>query len=127
MGALLVSVLILAGFIPFLAWFTQKYSELWYKVLVADKLGAAEKIAGSGAVPEEWRFRPLIQLTALSGGFGKALARLLKRHYIRKLKTLIRRVMVSSVLKGDTKTDCLEELNEVLVLWEKAETLDEIL
>jgi hypothetical protein len=126
-GALLISVLILAGFIPFLAWFTQKYSELWYKVLVADKLGAAETIANSGAVPEEWRFRPLIGFTARTGGFGKTLARLLKKNYIRKLKALIRQVRASSVLKDDTKTACLEELKEVLVLWEKAETLDEIL
>jgi hypothetical protein len=126
-GALFISVLILTGFIPFLAWFTQKYSELWYKVLVADKLGAAEKIAGSGAVPEEWRFRPLIQFTAVTGGFGRTLARLLKKNYIRKLRTLIRRVRGSSVIKGDTKAACIEELNEVLAVWERAETLDEIM
>jgi hypothetical protein len=126
-GALLISVLILAGFIPFLAWFTQKYTEVWYKVLVADKLGAAEKIANSGVVPEEWRMRPLIQLAALPGCFGKALEGLLKRNYIRKLKTLIRQVGVSSVIKGDIKADCLEELKDVLVMWKKAETLDEIL
>jgi hypothetical protein len=127
MGVLLVSVLILAGFIPFLAWFTQKYAELWYKILVTGRLGIAEKIAGSGAVPEEWRSRPLLQFTGRSGGFGKTLAGLLKKNYVRKLKALIRRVSASSVLKGDNKAECLEELKKVLVLWEEAATLDEIL
>jgi hypothetical protein len=127
MGAIVISILVLAGFIPFLAWFTQKYTEVWYKVLVSDRLETAEKIANSGAVPEKWRSRGLIKLAAAPGFFGKGAAVFLKKKYIRKLKALIRHVRMSSVLKGDNKTNCLEELREVLEIWEKVETLDEIL
>jgi hypothetical protein len=115
-------------FIPFLAWFTQKYSDFCYKILVSDKLETAEKIINTGEVPREWRFLALAKTAASStGDLGKLIARALKKRYTWKLRRLIRYVRGSSVLSGDSKTSCLEELHEVLEAWEKAETINDII
>jgi hypothetical protein len=115
-------------FIPFLAWFTQKYSDICYKILVSDKLETVEKIIDSGEVPRGWRFRALAKIAAAQdSGAGKFFERALKKRYTRKLRSLIRYVKGSSVLSGNSKTSCLEELYGVLETWEKAETIGEII
>ena len=121
MEILLISGLILAAGLVFLGWFTKRYADFWFKILVSDKAELVNEILASEELPAKWRLS-LVERAAkhdrLSG-----LGLLLKRWYLYRLDRMMRSVQHSSYINKDLKAEYLEALQEIRDEWQERQDL----
>ena len=119
MEALLVTSLILLIGLSFLAWFTKRYADFWFKILVSDKAELVNEILGSEELPAAWR------LKWLEGGASRFsfTQQWLKRWYLNRMDRLIRSVQHSSYINKDLKAEYLEALQEIRDEWQDRQDL----
>jgi hypothetical protein len=121
LDVLLISGIILVAGLLFLGWFTKRYSDFWFKILVSNEAELVNEILGSEELPAKWRLS-LVEKAAkhdhLSG-----LGLFLKRWYLYKLDRLIRSVQHSSYINKDLKAEYLEALQEIRAEWQERRDL----
>jgi hypothetical protein len=110
-------IIVLFGFIPFLAWFTGRYSAFCYKKMVGDRLEAADEILHTGRVPGSWRLQQLEKIAASGGGVGKIADGLLERWYMGRLRNLVRYVAKTTLINGERRAECVRELRRTEKAW----------
>jgi len=118
---LLISGLILAAGLVFLGWFTKRYADFWFKILVSDKAELVNEILGSEELPAAWRLS-LVERATKQGRLS-SLGLFLKRWYLYRLERLIRSVQHSSYINKDLKAEYLEALQEIRDEWQGRQDL----
>ena len=121
MEALLVASLILLIGLAFLAWFTKRYADFWFKILVSDKNELVNEVLGREEVPRKWRLR-LLERAAKRYRLG-SLRVLLKRWYVYRLDRLTRSLQHSSYINKDLKAEYLEALQQIRAEWQERQDL----
>ena len=121
MEALLVASLILLIGLSFLAWFTKRYADFWFKILVSDKSELVNEVLGREEVPRKWRLR-LLERAAKRYHLG-SLRVLLKRWYVYRLDRLTRSLQHSSYINKDLKAEYLEALQQIRDEWQERQDL----
>ena len=118
MDVLLISGLILAAGLVFLGWFTKRYADFWFKILVSDKAELVNEILASEELPARWRLRWLQGVSRFSFTH-----QWLKRWYLNRMDRLIRSVSRSSYINKDLKAEYLEALQEIRDEWQERQDL----
>lgn len=125
MNALLVSGLILLVGLLLLAWFTRRYADFWFKILVSDKAELVNEVLASEEIPRKWRL-PLLERAAKDASLGSLsqhLEVLLRRWYLYRLDRLIRSFQNTSFVNKNLKTEYLVGLGEIRAEWQTNQDL----
>ncbi len=125
MNGLLISGLILLIGLGLLAWFTMRYADFWFKILVSNKAELVNEVMGSEEIPKKWRL-PLLERVAKRGSLGslsRRLESLLKRWYLFRLDWLIRSFRNSSFINKELKDEYLAGLQEIRAVWQACQDL----
>jgi hypothetical protein len=121
----LISGLILAAGLVFLGWFTKRYADFWFKILVSDKAELVNQVLASEEVPHKWRLC-LLERAAKNDAMGflsSSLTRLLKRWYLLRLERLIHSLGTASFINKDLKAEYLAALREIHDEWQERQDL----
>ena len=118
MDVLLVAGIILVAGLMFLGWFTKRYADFWFNILVSNKAELVNEILGSEELPVAWRLRWLERSSRFSFTH-----QLLKRWFLNRMDRLIRSVQHSSYINKDLKAEYVEALQGIRDEWHKRQDL----
>ncbi len=119
MGGVLIACLIMFVFIGLFALFTRAYAAFCYKVLVSDKLEVINHLMDTSEVPRRWRLGLLEQASRKRPSrFADLISAFLRRWYVFRLRSIMRYVKRSSLVKSQDKSDFLLALDEIQAEWE---------
>jgi hypothetical protein len=125
LDTLLISALILLVGLGLLAFFSKRYADFWFNVLVSDKAAVVNEVLSSEELPSGWRL-PLLERVAKGGQLGQFsphLESLLKRWYLYRLDRLIRSFQNVSFVNKNLKNEYLAGLVEIRADWQERQDL----